>query len=199
MFVFICLFLVYVQTFRVRKQLARVSCVLPLCGSWEQNSGHQPWWWQAPLSSELSCWTSTLFFFKKESCRKTGVYWLGQTVWQTSPKDAPVSTYLVLADRYVPKSGFVSGHCTLPQQTLSWQPSPQPLRLCHDPFSVPETFTEVPSTLTDLGWCIGNEGRTAQVKTINHEDRWFNWKVRRRRGDLVFIGLLGGMGHWNLE
>lgn len=153
---------------------------------------------QAPLSSELSCWTSTLFFFK-ESCIKTGVYWLGQTGWQISSKDAPVSTYWVLADRCVPRSGFVSEHCTLPQQTLSWQPSPQPLRLSHDPFSVLETFTKVPSALTDLGWCFGNEGRTAQVKTINHEDGWFNWKVRSSRGDFVFIGLLGGVGHWTLE
>lgn len=74
----------------------------------------------------------------------------------------------------------------LPQQAPSWQPSPQPLQLSHDPFSVAETFTEVPSTLPDLGCCFGNEGRTAQVKMINHEDGWFNWKVRRSRGNLVF-------------
>lgn len=195
MFVFICLFLVYVQTFGVRKQLARVSCVLPLCGNRTQvislGGASTFIFWVILLSLHL------IFF--KESCIKTGVYWLGQTGWQISSKDAPVSTYWVLADRCVPRSGFVSEHCTLPQQTLSWQPSPQRLRLSHDPFSVLETFTKVPSALTDLGWCFGNEGRTAQVKTINHEDGWFNWKVRRSRGDLVFIGLLGGVGHWTLE
>lgn len=94
----------------VRIQLTGVSSVLPLCGSWKQNSGHQLGDIKHLYLLSYLVEPPPYFFFKK-SCTKTGVYWLGQTGWQTNLKDASVSTYWGLADRCMPRSGFVSGHC----------------------------------------------------------------------------------------
>lgn len=83
--------------------------VLPLCESQGQNSGHQDWWCQVLLFTEISCWTSTFFILKTLSPKLELTDWarLDYRQVQSVLLSQPTERWDY---QCIPTSGFLSEH-----------------------------------------------------------------------------------------